>query len=147
MVSRRLQRFVDIELDRPRQMALPLGALEDAERELNKLRAAEGLEPIAIFKAVDEQIAATQASGAVSARVMFILLWASLLHEDPALTLAQVKAMPINAMYCATKVFECVRHWMQAPADEVDDAEPAPASQEKKLNGSISGPLAASTSD
>lgn len=138
--------FIPIDLDKPRRMALPLGSLRQAQRELNKIRAAEGLPAVSIFAAVDEQIKAAKTTGGVDPNVLIVLLWASLLRDDPELTLAQVEAIDANSMYVSRKVFACVSEWMQTRSDAPEVADDGNPPLEH-LNGSTSGPVAGSSSD
>ena len=82
--------LVDIVLDKPRKMLFTLLGLNRAQREINKLRG----DSVSIFKRIDEFIQCLLADdGNLPVDLIVVLIWASLLHEDPELTLEQADRM------------------------------------------------------
>jgi hypothetical protein len=138
------KRLIPIVLDKPRNLALPMGALKRAQTEINAVRKSRGLEPHSIFWIVSNLVE-TVDRAELDVEIVIVLLWAALTHEDAEITVAQVEAMPIQIMECMQKLVECISAWMRAPSapsQEVGDAAlPLPLS-----NGSMSGLPAASTS-
>ena len=70
--------FIDITLDRPRKMALPLGALRRAEREFNRQRALDGKPETSIFRIAGDQMTLLAVDGSISIDLVVVMLWASL---------------------------------------------------------------------
>ena len=77
--------------------------------------------------------------GFLPADVCQILLWASLVHEEPHITIDTVGKLIQERKYINDKVIECLEAcW---PTKKADDEEDAPQDQEKKTkvqpNGAI----------
>jgi hypothetical protein len=84
---------IDIDLDKPRRLLLTVGGLKAAERELNKSR---NLQPRkAIFRIMMEELPQVE-QGDVGMDFCEAILWASMLHEDPALSIEAVGLMPFD---------------------------------------------------
>lgn len=138
--------FIEIDLDRRRRLALPLGSLKRAQVEINKARQRDGLEPHSIFWVIQETLRALERQE-LDVEVLLILIWAALIYDDPGLTLAQAEAMNIRLFDCTDKLVKCINIWLHSPAPAADQAEDDTASPPlPQSTGSISGPSAASTS-
>lgn len=85
-------RYVTIELDRPRRLLYDLNALAEIEERLNI-----GVDQIGNLPA--------------KAKVIRVLLWAGLIHEDPGLTVEQAGAMVTGDrfVYVTEKIGEALQ--------------------------------------
>jgi hypothetical protein len=84
---------IEIDLDKPRRLLLTVGGLKAAERELNKSR---NLQPRkAIFRIMMEELPQVE-QGDVGMDFCEAILWASMLHEDPDLSIEAVGLMPFD---------------------------------------------------
>jgi len=89
--------LIDIVLDKPRKMLFTWLALNKAQREINKLRGEPST--ASIFVKIDElrqMLISDEANFPID--LLQVLLWASLLHEDPDLTLEQLDRMNTTNM-------------------------------------------------
>jgi hypothetical protein len=134
-----------LEIDKPRQMTLPLGSLRRAERELNKLRAAKGLPLASIFQQIDEKFIKSNVVG-IDLDLVITLLWASFLKDDPDIKVEDVERLDLPLMPAIEKLLACIQAWLlSGPKSqmEVGEADRPLALQ----NGSTSGPVAEPTSE
>lgn len=123
---------VEIELDKKRSMILTMGALMAAEREINKLRA---LEPKrSVFHLIDQEIRGVKELD-ISADLMLVLLWASLLHEEPTLTVDAVGAMATDLRDVMVKVLQLIHNTFLSD----ESAEIAGDEAEKKTKARQTG--------
>jgi hypothetical protein len=84
---------IEIDLDKPRRLLLTVGGLKAAERELNKSRALQPRK--AIFRIMMEELPQVE-QGDVGMDFCEAILWASMLHEDPDLSIEAVGLMPFD---------------------------------------------------
>lgn len=130
---------VEIVLDKPRKMLLTMGALRKAEAELNRARGLNGAERVSIFEVINREIqgfATDQLK--LGADFIVILLWASLLHEEKALTLDEVESFPGRPVEILAGLVACINRSFseKKEAQGEGDSSTRPLDQ---LNGSISG--------
>ena len=132
--------LVDIVLDKPRKMLFTWLALNKAQREINKLR---GEPPTAsIFVKIDElrqMLISDEANFPID--LLQVLLWASLLHEEPDLTLEQVDRWNTTNMPAVMAKISRALVPLFSPGSE--DAVMSQVLEEKKtvmpMNGRASG--------
>jgi hypothetical protein len=131
---------IEIDLDKPRRLLLTVGGLKAAERELNKSR---GLQPRkAIFRIMMEELPQVE-QGDVGMDFCEAILWASMLHEDPDLSIDAVGQMPFDlrdVMQLTLRVITETYLKIEPKTDETP-IESAEKKNLMKLNGTaISGP-------
>lgn len=113
---------VSIDLDRPRTMRLDMLALFHAEQKINKLRG--NPKPLSIFGLLNKEVIAAEGSElGIPVDLMLVLFWASLLHEDPALTFEQAGRLAGNPIPIMAKVMETLSLCVLAKAVEQAEME------------------------
>ena len=129
----RAVKTIPIQLDKPRHILLDMRAICTVERELAKCYGEKRVSLPKIFK-----------SGDLSMTELLHLLWAGLIHEEPALTFDQVAAMAsgVPSRTIELALGEALRE--QAGMQETAGAGPTMAMPTG--TGSDSGPTAASSS-
>jgi hypothetical protein len=129
---------IEIDLDKPRHLLLTVGGLKAAERELNKSR---DLQPRkAIFRLIMEECQQID-QGDMGMDFCEAILWAGMLHEDPALKLNEVGAMPFNLREIIPLVTRLITETylrVEKPEEEETDIEAAQKKSLLKLNGTAS---------
>jgi hypothetical protein len=125
-------------LDRERDLVLGMFSLMRAERLINRQRREDGLDPISIFRVIDEAMAGVRDIN-VSAQFVLVMLWACLSEEDPNLTLSDVSKMIDKPLRVTAKIFEVIKAYF-ATNDETEAGE-ADRPLAERHNGTISGPL------
>lgn len=102
---------VEITLDRPRKMLLTLGALRRADQEFNKARGLTGDARVSIFDVINTELKNVAADNLkFGPDLIAIMLWASLLNDDPNLTLDDVDKFAFNPVGVVAKVIECINN-------------------------------------
>jgi len=133
---------IEIELDRKRHMLLTLGSLRKVENFVNRERPAA--DRVSIFKLIQSEIQGIEQLS-LTADTMLLILWASLLHEDPELTQDQVGDMVTDLHEVMFAVGGCLRGFFSSGGD----SDPIVEGEEKKAqelpNGLSSGPLPSSS--
>lgn len=128
---------IEVELDKPRHLLLTVGGLKAAERELNKSRELQPRK--AIFRIIMEECQQVD-QGDMGMDFCEAILWAGMLHEDPALKLSDVGAMPFNLRDIIPLVTRLITEtYLRIDKPEEEDA--ASETQKKnltKLNGTQS---------
>lgn len=135
---------VEIILDRPRVMLINMAALLRAEREINKQRREDGLEPVSIFELINHALRGVS-DLKISAQFVSVMLWASLLHEDPALTYDHACSLIGEPIPSIGKVFAAINAYFSEPTPGQEVS--VNASPLDRPNGLASGPLPGSLSD
>ena len=86
--------LIEVELDKKRSLLMNHEALFRAETQINKLRHSRPDEHAAIDTLmIDAYNRILRKTGLLPLDLLFVLLWASLLHEDPGLRLEQIPSL------------------------------------------------------
>jgi hypothetical protein len=121
---------IEVSLDKPRHLLLTMGGLKAAERELNKSRKLEPRQ--AIFRIMMDELSRIQ-DGDCAMDFCEAILWASMLHEEPDLSLESVGNMPWDL----PQIFPLVTQLIMATYLKME-SDAAPETEKKnltKLNG------------
>ena len=103
--------LIEIELDRPRKLLIDHAALFRAEQEINRLRGARPEEHLSIDTLMVEAYnRVLRMTGLLPIDLLFVMLWAALLHEDPKLEVNRMAALmessPLSRVELSARLWE-----------------------------------------